>query len=77
LRQAHARVLGVVFNKIDLRSRRDDYYYGYYRYYNYYQTPQIADGKPRRRGTEEFEALAAGTPSRPEAQDDGRNDLDA
>src|SRR5262249_104613 len=29
INQAHARVLGVVFNKIDLSSRRDDYYYGY------------------------------------------------
>jgi capsular exopolysaccharide synthesis family protein len=66
LRQAHARVLGVVFNKIDLRSRRDDYYYGYYRYYNYYQTPQIQDGKPRRRATEEFEALAAGGSPHPD-----------
>ena len=69
MRQAHARVLGVVFNKIDLRSRRDDYYYGYYRYYNYYHTPQIQDGKPRRRATEEFEALAAGGPVHPDLRD--------
>ena len=33
LRQARARVLGVVFNKIDLAANRDDYYYGYYRSY--------------------------------------------
>ncbi len=69
MRQAHARVLGVVFNKIDLRSRRDDYYYGYYRYYNYYHTPQVEDGKPRRRATEEFEALAAGGPVHPDLRD--------
>ncbi len=58
LHQAHARVLGIVFNKIDLSSRRDDYYYGYYRYYNYYHTPQLESGEPRRRrSTQEFEAL--------------------
>jgi capsular exopolysaccharide synthesis family protein len=34
LQQAHARILGIVFNKIDLTSRRDDYYFGYYRYYD-------------------------------------------
>jgi polysaccharide biosynthesis transport protein len=58
LNQAHAKVLGVVFNKIDLTSRRDDYYYGYYRYYNYYHTPQLESGDARRpRSTKEFDAL--------------------
>jgi capsular exopolysaccharide synthesis family protein len=47
LRQARARVLGVVFNKIDLSGNRDDYYYGYYRYYNYYETPQLPSGTGR------------------------------
>lgn len=60
LQQARARVLGVVFNKIDLTSRRDDYYYGYYRYYNYYNTPQIGDGDGHAaRKAREFEALIA------------------
>jgi capsular exopolysaccharide synthesis family protein len=38
LRQAHANVLGIVFNKIDLSSKRSNYYgyYGYYGYYEYY-----------------------------------------
>jgi capsular exopolysaccharide synthesis family protein len=58
LRQARARVLGVVFNKIDLTAKRDAYYYGYYGYYGYYQTTQLEDGRPRRRrSTAEFEAL--------------------
>jgi hypothetical protein len=58
LKQARARVLGVVFNKIDLTAKRDAYYYGYYGYYGYYQTTQLEDGRPRRRrSTAEFEAL--------------------
>jgi capsular exopolysaccharide synthesis family protein len=63
LRQARARVLGVVFNKIDLTAKRDAYYYGYYGYYGYYQTTQLEDGRPRRRrSTAEFEALIPKTP---------------
>ena len=55
LRQARTRILGVVFNKIDLTAKRDAYYYGYY---GYYQTTQLEDGRPRRRrSTAEFEAL--------------------
>ncbi|MCW3054904.1 MAG: hypothetical protein JWN14_4074 [Chthonomonadales bacterium] len=58
LRQARTRILGVVFNKIDLTAKRDAYYYGYYGYYGYYQTTQLEDGRPRRRrSTAEFEAL--------------------
>ncbi len=34
LRQAHARVLGVVFNKIDLSANRSSYYYSQYGYYS-------------------------------------------
>jgi capsular exopolysaccharide synthesis family protein len=44
LRQAHARVLGIVGNKIDLRSQRDDYYFGYYRYYDRYSTKSLETG---------------------------------
>jgi succinoglycan biosynthesis transport protein ExoP len=61
LKQAHARVLGVVFNKIDLTGNRDDYYYGYYRYYNYYseagETTLPAGGKMQRPTYREFDAL--------------------
>jgi len=57
LGQAHANVLGVIFNKIDLTTKRDDYYYGYYAYYQYYQTEKLTGQKRRRRSTEEFEAL--------------------
>ena len=64
LTQAKARVLGVVFNKIDLSSTRDDYYYGYYRYYNYYR--QSGDGPTLDRAPgqhltyREFDALVSG-----------------
>ena len=59
LNQAHANILGVVFNKIDLSQRRDDYYYGYYGYYQYYQ-PAVGEGEDKRRvSTKEFEALLA------------------
>lgn len=65
LRQAHAQILGVVFNKIELTENRDDYFYNSYRYYNYYShgttAPQIPGnhkGRHRsRRSTDEFEAL--------------------
>lgn len=70
LHQAHARILGVVFNKIDISGKRDDYYYGYYRYYNYYQQDGEGDEGARRRiSTSEFdlmqqrqEAMAGGEP---------------
>lgn len=61
LNQAHANMLGVIFNKIDLTTKRDDYYYGYYAYYQYYQTEQIEGEKRRRRSSEEFEALMSET----------------
>jgi Mrp family chromosome partitioning ATPase len=54
LQQAHANILGVVFNKIELSTSQDGYYYGYY---NYYQSA-TPDGQGRRRRTStEFEAL--------------------
>lgn len=34
LRQAHGRILGVIFNKIDMSSHRDDYYYSFDSYYS-------------------------------------------
>ncbi|MCC6730890.1 MAG: polysaccharide biosynthesis tyrosine autokinase [Chthonomonadales bacterium] len=48
LEQARARLIGVVFNKIDTGSRRDDYY-GYYSYYNAYTTSQLPNGETHRR----------------------------
>ena len=59
LEQAHANLLGVVFNKIDISGNRDDYYYGYYRYYNYYQGDNALaeEGMPRRFSTNEFDLL--------------------
>ncbi len=59
LEQAHANLLGVVFNKIDISGNRDDYYYGYYRYYNYYQGDNALteEGSSRRFSTNEFDLL--------------------
>jgi len=62
--QAHANVLGIVFNKITLSGIRDDYYYyGYYRYYRYYDYRPKLEGAPterRRRGRHaEYEAMLA------------------
>ena len=34
LKQAHARILGVVYNKVQVGGRNNDYYYGYYSYYH-------------------------------------------
>ena len=34
LKQAHAKVLGIVYNKVQVDGRRNDYYYGYYSYYH-------------------------------------------
>ncbi|HXG24684.1 MAG TPA: polysaccharide biosynthesis tyrosine autokinase [Chthonomonadales bacterium] len=56
--QARANLLGIVFNKIDLTSKRDGYYSGYYHYYSYYHSGQLEDGQARREdGGNEFEAL--------------------
>jgi len=62
--QAHANVLGLVFNKITLSGIRDDYYYyGYYRYYRYYDyRPKLEGaGRERRRRSrhEEYERMLA------------------
>ncbi len=66
LDQAHARLLGVVFNKLDTESKRYGYgsYGYYYNYYDYYSsdTEQITDGKGRRRrrhNSSEFDSLTA------------------
>jgi capsular exopolysaccharide synthesis family protein len=61
MEQAHGKVLGVVFNKIDLSANRDDYYYGYYRYYSEYQ--QEGHAKRRRASTAEFDNLMAQVPA--------------
>ncbi len=34
LKQAHAKILGVVYNKVQVGGRNNDYYYGYYSYYH-------------------------------------------
>jgi hypothetical protein len=64
LSQAHANLLGIVFNKITLSGIRDDYYYyGYYRYYRYYDYRPKIEGAPsqrRRRGRHaDYEAMLA------------------
>ena len=62
LGQARAHLLGVVFNKIDLTTKRDEYYYGYYTHYQYYKSEQVpGQQKGKRRTTEEFEALLSKT----------------
>ena len=58
LQQAHARVLGIVYNKIQVDSRRSDYYYGYYSYYHKAELPSKANGK-KGNGSSEWEALTA------------------
>jgi capsular exopolysaccharide synthesis family protein len=44
LRQAHARVLGVVYNKIQPDGGRSPYYYGYYSYYHKAELPSKSNG---------------------------------
>lgn len=77
MRQAHANLLGVVFNKIDLSQRRDDYYYGYYGYYQYYQSAEGQPGDKRMMSTREFEALLAMSKNKgefvPRKEDDDEN----
>ncbi|NLI00342.1 MAG: polysaccharide biosynthesis tyrosine autokinase [Chthonomonadales bacterium] len=67
LAQAHANLLGIVFNKITLSGIRDDYYYyGYYRYYRYYDyAPKVEGEKGRRRSRHsEYEAMLAAAEGR-------------
>ena len=48
LRNVGAKLLGVVLNKIDLRSADYDYYYNHYRYYRGYEPSngnEIGNGK--------------------------------
>ncbi len=72
LSQAHARILGVVFNKIDISGRRDDYYYGYYRYYNYYQQEGESEETGRRRlSTSEFDLMQERQASLGDSEHDG------
>ncbi len=44
LRQAHARILGVVYNKIQTDNGRSEYYYGYYSYYHKAELPSKGNG---------------------------------
>ncbi|HZP83946.1 MAG TPA: polysaccharide biosynthesis tyrosine autokinase [Chthonomonadaceae bacterium] len=58
LRQAHANVLGVVFNKIDMTSKRDSYYYSQYGYYSSRGSElKPANGHHGRSRAEEMEEL--------------------
>lgn len=58
LRQAHANVLGVVFNKIDMTSKRDSYYYSQYGYYSSRGTElKPTNGHHGRSRAEEMEDL--------------------
>jgi capsular exopolysaccharide synthesis family protein len=60
LRQAQSRVLGIVYNKIQVDNRRSDYYYGYYSYYHKAELPSKANGNGKRsNGSSEWEALTA------------------
>lgn len=66
LRQARARVIGVVCNKIDIRSQRDDHYMGYYKYYNSYTGNRMDEGKPSE-GKNLEQLLTTGDESQPPA----------
>lgn len=59
IEQTRSRVLGIVFNKIDLSNKRDDYYYGYYNYYSYYSSNEIEDGQPRKKRHREWDAITS------------------
>jgi capsular exopolysaccharide synthesis family protein len=60
LRQAHARVLGIVYNKVQVDGRRGDYYYGYYSYYHKAELPGKSNGKNgKSRRSHEWEELTA------------------
>ncbi len=72
LSQAHANVMGIVFNKITLSGIRDDYYYyGYYRYYRYYDYKPKLEGEPgkRRSRHSEYEAMLAAAEGRTPTDD--------
>ncbi|MCS6777994.1 MAG: polysaccharide biosynthesis tyrosine autokinase [Chloroherpetonaceae bacterium] len=58
LRQAQARVLGIVYNKVQVDGKRSDYYYGYYSYYHKAELPSKATSKSKN-GQSEWEALVA------------------
>ena len=64
LRQAQAKILGVVHNKVVMDNRRGDYY-GYYSYYHKAELPSKGNGngngngKRRRSGSEEWEELTS------------------
>jgi polysaccharide biosynthesis transport protein len=69
LRQAQARVLGIVYNKLQVDNRRSDYYYGYYSYYHKAELPSKANGNGKKsNGSTEWETMTAqaketGTPA--------------
>jgi polysaccharide biosynthesis transport protein len=59
LRQAHAKTLGVIFNKIDLNERSHNYYYYYsYNNYNYRYGKSALNGGNGRHSADDEDALA-------------------
>jgi capsular exopolysaccharide synthesis family protein len=85
LRQAHARVLGIVYNKVQMDGSRGDYYYGYYSYYHKAQLPSNANAgeqaqpaAPVKRGSEWDEISSqAETRAIPDGGDDANQDKPA
>lgn len=63
LNQAHANVLGVIFNKVRANGKQSGYY-DYYGYYGYYGSVYGEDGS-RKRVSSEFEALLADSDEEP------------
>jgi capsular exopolysaccharide synthesis family protein len=58
LRQAHARILGVVYNKMQMDGRRNDYYYGYYSAYHKKELPgKNGSNGHKREDSEDWNAL--------------------
>ncbi len=84
LRQAHARVLGIVYNKVQMDGSRGDYYYGYYSYYHKAQLPsnanapaaQPAPAAPAVRRSTEWDEIPTQPDTRaiPEGEDDANRE---
>ncbi len=60
LRQAHARILGVVYNKMQMDGKKDNYYYGYYSYYHKKELPSAkSNGNGKNGHSNEWDSLTA------------------
>jgi Mrp family chromosome partitioning ATPase len=79
LRQAHARVLGIVYNKVQMDGSRGDYYYGYYSYYHKAQLPSNANAEaapvaaPAVKRSSEWDEISSNSDTR--AIPDGSSDV--